>query len=313
MSKLIFGCGYLGKRVGRLWVEQGEHVLVVSRTDNRGPELATEGFFTIQADVTKPGTLDFIPKLPTRCSAGHAHEQNLQDIDTVLFSVGFDRTVGNTIHDVYADGVKNVLAALPSSVERFIYISTTGVYGPTGGAWVDELTPPNPQRDGGKASLAAEQLLGENSMVLRFGGIYGPDRIPYLAKLRAGEPIAAPSEGWLNLIHVDDGASIVLAAERWAKPPANGPRLFCVCDGHPVVRGDYYREVARRIGAEPPHFVAPDPASPAAARAAADRRISNAKLKQELNFEFAYPSYREGLAAILQSNLAIEIDYRLCR
>ena len=219
--------------------------------------------------------------------------------DTVLFAVGFDRSAENTIHQVYADGVKNVLAALPASVERFIYISTTGVYGPAEGDWVDETTPPNPQRDGGKASLAAEQHLGENSIVLRLGGIYGPDRIPYLAKLRAGEPIAAPSEGWLNLIHVDDGAAVILAAEIWAKTQAAGQHTFCVCDGQPVVRGDYYREVARRIGAEPPQFVAPEPASPAAARAAANRRISNAKLQQELKYKFAYPSYREGLADIL--------------
>jgi len=310
MSKLIFGCGYLGKRVGKLWVEQGEHVLAVSRNENRGTELGMEGFFTIQADVTKPETLGFISELPRSIATGHASQQDLRDIDTVLFAVGFDRTIGNTLQEVYADGVKNVLAALPSSVERFIYISTTGVYGPADGNWVDENTTPNPQRDGGKASLAAEHCfyekgLGPNAILLRLAGIYGPDRIPYLAKLRAGEPIAAPSQGWLNLIHVDDAAKIVLAAEAWSSPhqtsplQQTGPHTFCVSDGHPVIRGDYYREVARRIGAAPPQFTTPDPAYPAAARAASDKRISNAKLCQELNFQFNYPSYHEGLAAIL--------------
>ena len=80
------------------------------------------------------------------------------------------------------------------------------------------------------------------------------------------------------------------------------PHVFCVCDGQPVARGDYYREVARLIGADPPQFVTPAPDSPAAARATADRRISKAKLKQKLKYEFAYPSYREGLAAILRNN-----------
>ena len=51
-----------------------------------------------------------------------------------------------------------MLAALPSQVGRFIYISTTGVYGSAGGGWVDETTPTDPQRDGGKASLAAEKI-----------------------------------------------------------------------------------------------------------------------------------------------------------
>lgn len=295
MSKLIFGCGYVGQRVARLWREAGEEVCAVTRSERRAAELQAAGLQTLVADVTRSETLDELPRA-----------------ETVLFAVGFDRSVGNSIHDVYVDGVKNVLAALPSSVRRFIYISTTGVYGPADGDWVDEETPANPQRDGGKASLAAEQLIanapGEDdqtrfsAVVLRFAGIYGPDRIPYLAKLRAGEPIAAPSEGWLNLIHVDDGAAIVLAAEQWlpASPlQRTGPEIFCVSDGNPVVRGEYYREVARRIGAEPPNFVAADPNSPAAARAASDKRISNAKLVGQLSYEFTYPTYREGLAATL--------------
>lgn len=294
MTKLIFGCGYLGHRVAKLWQAGGETVCVVTRSIDRAARLRDEGFQVVVADVTNADTLADLPPA-----------------ETVLFAVGFDRTAGNTIHEVYADGVKNVLTALPSPVERFIYVSTTGVYGPADGGWVDENTPPDPQRDGGKASLAAEQhlregQLGEKSIVLRLGGIYGPDRVPYLAKLRAGDPIAAPSQGWLNLIHVDDGAAIVLAAEAWAAEScpdghAVEQHVYCVCDGVPVVRGDYYREVARRIGAQPPQFVAPAPDSPAAARATADRRISNAKLQQRLNFEFAYPSYREGLASILST------------
>ena len=196
MTKLIFGCGYLGHRVAKLWQATGKEVCVVTRSVESGAaKLRDEGFQTVVADVANASTLT-----------------NLPPADTVLFAVGFDRSASNTIAEVYAGGVYNVRQALPSSVERFIYISTTGVYGPADGGWVDENTQPNPQRDGGKASLAAEQMLAENSIILRLGGIYGPGRIPYLAKLRAGEPIAAPSEGWLNLIHVDDGATIVFGS-----------------------------------------------------------------------------------------------------
>ncbi len=280
MSKLIFGCGYLGKRVATLWRDAGEKVYVVSRSKQRAERLRSEGFDTVVADVANVKTLVDLPQS-----------------ETVLFAVGFDRSADHTIHEVYADGVKNVLAALPSSVKHFIYISTTGVYGDAAGDWVDESTPADPQRDGGKASLAAEQLLGENSTVLRLAGIYGPERIPYLDKLRAGEPIAAPSEGWLNLIHVDDAAAIVLAVD--AEPRPAGKNVYCVSDGHPVVRGAYYQEVARLIHADPPQFVAPDSSSPAAARAAANKRISNAKLRAELQYEFTHVSYREGLLAIL--------------
>lgn len=285
MAKLIFGCGYLGQRVARLWCEAGETVWTATRSDESAAQLQAAGLQPIVADVTRPETLADLP-----------------EAETVLFAVGFDRSVGNSIHEVYTEGVKNVLAALPSSVKQFIYISTTGVYGNANGQWVDETTPPDPHRDGGKASLAAEQLLDSKGIILRLAGIYGPDRIPYLAKLRASGPIGAPSEGWLNLIHVDDGAQIVLATESQTtdRPLQRAePEVFCVSDGNPVVRGDYYREVARRIGAAEPNFVAPDPASPAAARASADKRISNAKLVEQLGYEFTYPSYREGLEAIL--------------
>ncbi|HEY6564245.1 MAG TPA: NAD-dependent epimerase/dehydratase family protein, partial [Pirellulaceae bacterium] len=199
--------------------------------------------------------------------------------------------------------------ALPRTVTRVIYISTTGVYGPAGGEWVDETTPPNPQRDGGKASLAAEEILaahplGRRSIILRLAGIYGPDRIPYIDKLLAGESLAVPSAGWLNLIHVDDAAAIVVAIDQWASqnPITDGPVMFCVSDGHPVIRGDYYREVARLIGAAELHFVEPDPTSPPAQRARSDKRVSNHKLLNTLPYQFLYPDYHVGLAAILGSD-----------
>ena len=228
-------------------------------------------------------------------------------LESLLYSVGFDRNAGPDIRAVYAGGLLNVLTALPPSVTRAIYISTTGVYGSAGGEWVDEETPTDPQREGGQASLAAERVLaahplGRRSVILRLAGIYGPGRVPYLDKLRSGDPIAAPSAGWLNLIHVDDAARIVVAADEWlaAQPPADKPHVFCVSDGHPVVRGEYYAEAARLIGAPPPRFIDPPADSPAAARALADRRVRNDKLRRVLGVDFTFPTYREGLAAILR-------------
>jgi len=230
----------------------------------------------------------------------------LPQVDTVLFAVGYDRSADAPIEEVYPTGLANVLDALPAATGRVIYISTTGVYGPADGEWVDEETPTAPQRDGGKASLAAEQILaahplGKNSVILRLAGIYGPNRVPYIDKLRAGEPLAVPSAGWLNLIHADDAATIVLASEKWAaaNPNSGAPEIFCVSDGQPVIRGEYYREVARLIGAADPQFVAPEAGTPAAERARSDKRISNRKLMTAIGVELRYPSYREGLAAIL--------------
>ena len=101
----------------------------------------------------------------------------------------------------------------------------------------------------------------------------------------------------MNLIHVDDAAAIVLAAEE--VEVTDGPRVYCVSDGVPVQRGDYYREVARRIGAAPPTFVSPDDHSPRARRASSDRRVKNARMRAELGVRLAYPDYRAGLVAVL--------------
>lgn len=299
-TRIIFGIGYLGSRVAKLWHAAGEHSIAFTRRDDPTDAMIEARTFTGQADVTKPETLKWLAQAPALGG---------EPVESLLYAVGYDRTAGPDIHSVYAEGLRNVLAALPASVTRAIYISTTGVYGTAGGGWVDEQTPTDPQRDGGKASLAAEQILaahpiGRRSAILRLAGIYGPGRVPYLDKLRAGEPTAAPSEGWLNLIHVDDAARIVVAVDRWLadRGESDGPHVFCVSDGSPVVRGNYYAEAARLIGAPPPRFTAPAVDSPAAARAGADRRVGNAKLRELMSaagIAFEFPSYREGLAAIL--------------
>jgi nucleoside-diphosphate-sugar epimerase len=287
MTKLIFGCGYLGERVAQRWHEAGREVAVVTRGEERAREFRRQGYQAIVADVTQPDTLTALPAA-----------------ETVLFAVGCDRSAGQSLETVYAGRMRNVLAALPSATGRFIYISTTGVYGDAGGNWIDEDTPTNPQREGGRASLAAEQALakhplGRNAVVLRLAGIYGPGRIPFRSLLRAGEPIPAPSNGQLNLIHVADAASIIVAAAEANLAPSPGPRVYCVSDGHPVERGEYYREVARRIAAPAPTFVALDFDSPRAARAASNRRVSNARMLRELGVQLTYPDYRSGLKAIL--------------
>src|SRR5262245_41300480 len=233
MKALIFGCGYLGERVACRWRDGGHDVFVVTRSPERAAALERERYRAIVADVTKPDTL-----------------RSLQVADCVLCAVGFDRQGGQSIHEIYANGVQNVLAALPADAKRFIYISTTGVYGPANGDWVDEVTPTDPRREGGRASLAAEQIIaahpmGKRSVVLRLAGIYGPGRVPFLKELRAGEPIAAPATGWLNLIHVEDAATVVVAT---AVLPllAVGPQIYCVSDGTPVERAEFYSEVARQ-------------------------------------------------------------------
>jgi nucleoside-diphosphate-sugar epimerase len=286
MTKLIFGCGYLGERVARKWREAGHTVAVVTRSDSRAKEFRQAGYEAIVADVTRPETLTALPVA-----------------ETVLFAVGFDRAGKHSIQQVYADGMSNVLAALPSETGRLIYISTTGVYGPADGGWADEATVPDPKHEGGRASFDAERSiaahpLGERSVILRLAGIYGPGRVPYIRELRAGDPIPARTSGWLNLIHVEDAAAVVVAA---AEMPLGEHALYCVSDGVPVERGEYYSEVARQISASPPRFVEPDPNSPRSVRAEANRRISNARMVESLRVTLTYPDYRAGLADAVET------------
>jgi nucleoside-diphosphate-sugar epimerase len=286
MSKLIVGCGYLGERVARKWREAGHAVAVATRSESRADMFRQRGYDAIVADVTRPDTL-----------------RNLPVAESVLFAVGFDRASNDSIEKVYAGGMKNLLATLSVDTGRLIYISTTGVYGPADGGWVDEVTPPDPQREGGRASLAAEDLisahpLAHRSVILRLAGIYGPGRVPFIRELRAGEPIPARTSGWLNLIHVEDAAAVVVAA---AEVPISGRSVYCVSDGVPVERGEFYSEVARQIGAPPPRFVESDPNSPRSARAEANRRISNARMLADLRVTLAFPDYRTGLADAVET------------
>jgi nucleoside-diphosphate-sugar epimerase len=267
-------------------------VYVVTRSQERAEKFAKLGYNTIIADVCRPETLDELPPA-----------------ETILFSVGCDRRDGRTVYETYVNGLGNVLNALPENAGRIIYISTTGVYGRTerAGDVVDETTPPAPQSEGGIASLAAERLLrtrrsgvGKQSVILRLAGIYGPARIPFLAELAVGKPVPAPAEGYLNLIHVEDAAAAVIAAEECYI--REGPALYCVSDGCPVARRDFYAELSRCVGGPPPQFCRADPQSRRAQRATSSKRVSNAHMLRELRIHLSYPTYREGLIAALRDD-----------
>lgn len=286
--KLIFGCGYLGRRVAERWRAAGHEVHVVTRSRQRADQFARDGYVPHVADVTQRHTL-----------------ANLPAAETLLYAVGYDRASTASIEQVYAEGLRSALDALLSNsdhrdVQRIIYVSTTGVYGDAAGDWVDEETPARPARAGGKASLAAEHVLrghtlSEHGIVLRMAGLYGPGRVPNQQAIVAGQPIGVPSQGWLNLIHIDDAAAVVEAVDKQVAPP----RLYNVSDGSPCQRHEYYEYLADLLGAPAPTFADPPADAPAAARAAANKRISSRRLMSELPLELRFPSYRAGLAAIV--------------
>jgi nucleoside-diphosphate-sugar epimerase len=281
--KLILGCGYLGSRVARLWQARGENVAAVTRSAGRASVLRSAGYLPIVADVTDATSLRQL--------------QKIGDIDSVLYAVGFDRAAGKAMREVYVEGLRNTIDALADTVKRLIHVSTTGVHSQNDGSWINEDSPCEPTREGGRVCLEAESVVRQHTIepraiVLRLAGIYGPGRIPRLEELLAGTPILAAPEAWLNLIHVDDAARIVLAVEQQVKPP----RTYLVSDGHPVRRREYYAEAARLLDAPPPVFAAGASAVAADRRDASDKRVNNARLMCEIDIQLQYSTYKLGLA-----------------
>ena len=204
-----------------------------------------------------------------------------------------------------------VLAAFGDALLRarrlrsIVYLSTVGVYGDHGGAWVDEDTPPHPDSARGHGRLAAErawQEFGRRSgiavAVLRLAGIYGPRRNA-LVQIADGTArrIAKPGQVF-NRIHVGDIAQAIDAA--FARKAAG---IFNVADDEPAPPGDPIALAAQLLGRDPPPEIAFAQAAPTLSPMALSfwqecRRVRNDKLKRELGVRLLYPTYREGLRAL---------------
>jgi nucleoside-diphosphate-sugar epimerase len=272
---LVVGCGYLGRRVAERWRAEGRRVFATTRRPERAAELAERGLEPVVCDVLRPDSLRALPAA-----------------DTVVYCVGLDRAAGVPMRVVYVDGLANVLGELAGrqggAPGRFVYVSSTGVYGQADGSEVAETAATEPAEESGRVVLEAERLLRERlreAVVLRFAGIYGPGRLLRSQALRAREAIAADPEGWLNLIHVEDGAAAVVAAAERGRPGA----VYNICDDRPVRRRDFYAQLARLLGAPPPCFAPPPP------HEWVNRRVVNRRLREELGMALRYPSYEEGL------------------
>lgn len=281
---LIFGCGYLGQRVARRWRDAGRTVAVVTRSPARAEAFRQQGLVPYIADVCVPESLSHLP-----------------DADRVLYAVGYDRSGEHAQEEVFVNGLSRVLQALGSRFRRFVYISSTSVYGQNNGSWVDESSVCEPVQPGGKHCLAAERLLtqavaGQDraAAILRLAGIYGPQRLlSRSADLKSGVPISGRPDAWLNLIHVDDA---VEAVERAAQIESPAP-VYVIADDQPISRGDYYRRLADLVGAPSPHF---DGAQPARRGSGGlNKRCSNRRMKTELQVRLRYPTIESGLPAAL--------------
>lgn len=206
---------------------------------------------------------------------------------------------------------RNLLAALTRGKlpEQLVYISTSGVYGDCGGAWVNETHPLHAMTARAQRRVDAErQIRGwarrnqVQASILRVPGIYAAERLPD-ERLRAGMPgIIQTEDGYTNHIHADDLAHISIAALRYGK----ACRTYHACDDSQLKMGDYFDAVADALGL--PHV-------PRISRAEArrvlpetllsfmgeSRRLTNQRMKQELKVRLRYPTVTDMLAAISHS------------
>jgi nucleoside-diphosphate-sugar epimerase len=198
--------------------------------------------------------------------------------------------------------------ALARRLRSIVYLSTIGVYGDHGGAWVDEETPPQPDSERGRERLVAEQAwqeLGQRSgaavAILRLAGIYGPGRNA-LVQIARGEARRIVKAGQIfNRIHVADIAQAIDAAFA-----GNGAGIFNVADDEPSPPGDPIVFAAQLLGRGPPPEISFAEAAPTMSPMALSfwrdcRRVRNDKLKRELGVALLYPTYREGLRALFEA------------
>ena len=186
------------------------------------------------------------------------------------------------------------------------YLSTTGVYGDREGGWVDEDAPLDPATERGRRRVAAEaawqRLAAESGLplhIFRLAGIYGPGRGPF-AKVQAGDArrIVKPGQVF-SRIHVDDIARVLEASIDRPRPGA----VYNVCDDEAAPPQDVLAHAANLLGLPPPPEVAFEDAelSPMARSFYAEsKRVSNRRMREELGVAPLYPTYREGLAALLE-------------
>jgi nucleoside-diphosphate-sugar epimerase len=280
---LVFGCGYLGFRVACRAAQEGIEIWGTTRDSAKGETLRAHGIRPVLADWTDRRTL-----------------RDLPPVDRVLVSVSFDSRGRANREEGQVGGLRNLLDAI-SPETAVCYISTTGVYHQSDGSWVDETSPTKPTRDGARVHLRGESLLHRLRpespwTILRLAGIYGPGRVPRMDEIRTGRAIGAAADSFLNLIHVDDAVTAVAAC--WTRATR---RLYAICDDQPVRRRDYYRFIAQLCRAPEPRYGLLENETSARTRSDSNKRVWNRQMKRDLVPRLRYPTYREGLTAVLRS------------
>jgi nucleoside-diphosphate-sugar epimerase len=288
MRVLIIGCGYVGVPLGAQLVRLGHEVFGVRRTDEAAPLLEGAGIQPLVADITRP---DDLAKLPG-------------PFDWVVNCVSSSRGGVEDYRQVYLQGTRNLIDWLSTAPpKKFVYTSSTSVYGQTDGSPVKETSPTEPATETGRVLVDTEKLLLAAAqekkfpaVILRVAGIYGPDRGHlFLQYLKNEARIEGQGERFINMIHLDDLVTVIIAALK------NGRvgEIYNAVDDEPVAQIHFMRWLSETLGKWMPPF-AEEGEARERKRGVTNKRVQNRRLKMELGCPFKYPNFRLGYTAEIQ-------------
>jgi nucleoside-diphosphate-sugar epimerase len=282
---LIVGCGYVGLPLGAELARQGHEVFGLRRSALAEAELKTAGITPLHADVTQPKTLMKLPR----------------DFDWVVNCAAPGGGTADDYRKTYLEGNHNLIAWLADSPpKKFVYTSSTSVYGQNDGSVVMEKSPVEPVAETAKVLVDAERLLLTAvaeckfpAEILRVAGIYGPGRGHWFKQLLRGEArLEGDGSRWLNMIHRDDLIGVIIAALERGVPG----EIYNAADNEPVTQLELFKWLAEKLKRPMPPKIPAD-AELWRQRGVTNKRVGNAKLRAQLKYEFRFPDFRAGYAA----------------
>ncbi|HEX3857755.1 MAG TPA: SDR family oxidoreductase [Verrucomicrobiae bacterium] len=286
MRVLIVGCGYVGLPLGAELVWLGHEVFGLRRNSSAENELKAAGIQPLFADMTKP---DELKKLPG-------------DFDWVVNCVAAGGDAEN-YRAVYFQGTRNLIDWLaPNPPKKFVYTSSTSVYGQNDGSPVKESSPTEPTSETSKILVETEKVLFDAAaqkkfpaVILRVAGIYGPERGHWFKQFLKNEAtMDGDGSRILNMIHRDDLVGCIITALK------NGRvgEIYNAVDDEPVSQSHFFQWLAQAVDKPLPPS-APENPGENRKRGVTNKRVSNRKLKTDLGYQFKHPNFRIGYSAEL--------------
>ena len=285
MRVLIVGCGYVGLPLGIELAKLGHEVFGLRRSAEGAAELTAVGIKPLTGDITQPADL---AKLPG-------------PFDWVVNTVSSSKGGEEEYRQVYVQGTRNLIDAFPpGTLHKYVYTSSTSVYGQTDGSVVKETSPVEPASATSRLLVEAENVLLEAAstrqfpaVILRVSGIYGPDRGHLFQQYLKGEArVAGKGERLLNMIHRDDVVRCIIAALKSGRPG----EIYNATDDEPVAQIHFFRWLSESLGKPMPPF-ATEEENAQRKRGLTQKKVSNRRLRMELGVALQYPNFRIGYSA----------------